>query len=212
MIKVVMIDDHKLFGDGVIKLLSDSNDINLRTCYPSYSDLKNHDSINNYKVLLLDINLNEENGIDICHRIKNENDQIKIIALTMINELSVIRKMINNGANGYLLKNVDKSELEKAIVEVYQGNQYFGKDTKQIIYKKAIPYSNNDKKVQAPTVSKREKQVLELIVEEFTTQEIADSLHISFSTVETHRRNLSIKMGARNTAGLVRIAIEYGLV
>ena len=211
MIRVTIIDDHRLFAEGVMKLLSDLPDINIIKCFESYRELSSKDDLGNYDVLLLDINLDTESGIEICKKIKKENETIKIIALTMINELSVIRKMINSGADGYLLKNVDKEELANAILEVYSGNQYLGKNTSQIVYDKIIGGKEKNSPKVIPSISRREKEVLELIVEEFTTQEIADTLHIGFSTVESHRRNLSIKLGARNTAGLVRIALEFGL-
>lgn len=212
MIRVTIIDDHLLFAEGVIRLLSDLPDISITSCFKSYRELSENDDLKNFDVLLLDINLDTESGIDICKKIKLKSKRIKIIALTMINELSVIRKMINSGADGYLLKNVDKTELSIAIHDVYSGKHYFGKNTSHIIYNKIISDQDNNSLDIIPSISRREKEVLELIVQEFTTQEIADALHIGFSTVETHRRNLSVKLGARNTAGLVRIALEYGLV
>lgn len=212
MIRVTIIDDHRLFSEGVIKLLNDAPDIIVNECYDSYAEFSKNDNLSNYDVLLLDINLDTESGIEICKEIKAVNKRIKIIALTMINELSVIRKMINSGADGYLLKNVDKKELAFAIHEVNNGNQYLGKNTSHIVYDKILSDKAKNPSFDKPSISRREKEVLELIVEEFTTQEIADALHIGFSTVETHRRNLSVKLGARNTAGLVRIALEFGLV
>ncbi len=212
MIRVTIIDDHQLFAEGVIQLLNDVPSIQMDTFYHSYDQFTQKDQLEHYDVMLLDINLDTENGIEICQKIKAKDSAIKIIALTMINEMSVIRKMINSGADGYLLKNVDKNELEKAIREVHQGNQYLGKNTSHIVYNQIRSTKERTPVKLLPSLSRREKEVLALIVEEYTTQEIADTLHIGFSTVETHRRNLSIKLGARNTAGLVRIAIENGII
>jgi DNA-binding NarL/FixJ family response regulator len=212
MIRVTIIDDHHLFAEGVIKLLNDVHNIHMDKAFCSFNQFCETEQLTDFDVMLLDINLDTESGLDICHSIKEKDTRIKIIALTMINEMSVIRKMINHGADGYLLKNVDKPELIKAIKEVYKGNQYLGKNTSHIVFNKISNQQKRQPKYTIPTLSRREKEVLELIVEEFTTQEIADTLFIGFSTVETHRRNLSIKLGARNTAGLVRIALEYGLL
>jgi DNA-binding NarL/FixJ family response regulator len=212
MIRATIIDDHQLFAEGVQQLLKDASGIRIDTSYRSFEHFTEVDDLANYEVLLLDINLDGENGIDVCSKIRAMDQNIKIIALTMINDLSVIREMINSGANGYLLKNVDKSELEKAIRKVSSGEQYLGRSTSQIAYDQVFRSRKKQRRKLLPSISRREKQVLELIVQEFTTQEIADTLFISFSTVETHRRNLSIKLGARNSAGLVRIAIENGLV
>lgn len=211
MIRLAIVDDHHLFSTGVIKLLENIDGIQIIESYKSYHELKNLTNPGKYDIILLDINLGVESGIDVCHEIKKEYPIVKIIALTMINELSVIRKMINSGVDGYLLKNVDKDELLKAIFEVYKGEQYWGSNTSHKIYNRFLKEKGNDKKI-LPSLSRREKEVLELIIEEYTTQEIAETLHISFSTVETHRRNLSIKLGARNTAGLVRIALEHKLI
>ena len=211
MIRLAIIDDHHLFSAGLRKLLENTGSINMIKAFISYSELKNLSSLDQFDIVLLDINLGSENGIEVCGQIKVEKPDIKIIALTMINELSVIRKMINNGVDGYLLKNVDKEELINAIIEVNKGNQYWGSNTSHKIYNRFLQ-EKVENKTSLPTLSRREKEVLELIIEEYTTQEIAETLHIGFSTVETHRRNLSIKLGARNTAGLVRIALENKLI
>ena len=127
MIRVTIIDDHRLFAEGVIKLLNDASDIKIDNSFESYAELMNKSQLSEYDVLLLDINLDSESGIEICRNLKAKKTNLKIIALTMINELSVIRKMINNGADGYLLKNVDKEELSTAIRKVHNGEQYLGK-------------------------------------------------------------------------------------
>ncbi len=211
MIKLAIIDDHQLFSQGVTNLLKEVKNILLDKSFSSYSQFQETEKLADYDIILLDINLENENGLDVCEKIKKENEQIKIIALTMINEFSVIRKMINNGADGYLLKNVDKEELISAIETVHSGKHYFGKSTMKLLSHNTTMKSESHTTHKIPVLSRREKEVLTLIIDEYTTQEIADSLGIKFSTVETHRRNLSIKLGARNIAGLVRIAIENDL-
>lgn len=163
-------------------------------------------------VILLDINMPELNGIDACKKITKLGLTSKVIAITMHKESSLIRQMLNNGAKGYVLKNAGKKELVEAIKSVFEGKTYLDETSKEIV----LNMMTNDKKIKEtsslfPKLSRREKEVLQLILEEHTTQEIADKLFISFGTVETHRRNMLIKTGTRNTAGLVKVAMEYSL-
>ena len=119
--------------------------------------------------------------------------------------------MLNNGAKGYVLKNAGQDEVIDAIKTVNEGKMYLDDTVNEIVLNSVL--KNGSEKVTSPfpTLSRREKDVLKLILDECTTQEIADKLFISFGTVETHRRNMLIKTGARNAAGLVRTAIEYDL-
>ncbi len=120
--------------------------------------------------------------------------------------------MLQNGAQGYVLKNAGQDEVIEAIKTVYQGNKYLDDTVNEIVLNSVLKSETEKTTTPFPTLSRREKDVLRLILEECTTQEIADKLFISFGTVETHRRNMLIKTGARNTAGLVRTAIEYNLL
>ena len=131
----------------------------------------------------------------------------------MHKESSLIKLMLSKGAKGYVLKNATSEELVTAIKTVYDGKMYLD-DTANEIVINTMTNSNKKKNQQQspfPKLSRREKEVLQLILNEHTTQEIADKLFISFGTVETHRRNMLIKTGTRNTAGLVRVALEYEL-
>ncbi|NNF34922.1 MAG: response regulator transcription factor [Saprospiraceae bacterium] len=213
MIKVTVIDDHNLFADGVKKLLEGNQHIECLDTFNSFRSFISSGRKKEYDVILLDINLDDENGIDVCASLKRLHPGVKVIALTMISEVSVIQKMINNGADGYLLKNVDQEELVESISIVMKDEMYLTSKIKNIIGNaSSIEVSEKENDRLLPTLSRREKQVLVLIIKEFTTQEIADHLKIGFSTVETHRRNIGIKLGARNTAGIVRIALENKLI
>jgi DNA-binding NarL/FixJ family response regulator len=163
-------------------------------------------------VVLLDINMPGINGIETCKALMKQMPELKIIAISMHKESSLIKLMLSNGAKGYVLKNAGKQELIDAIETVYKGGMYLDETVNEIVVQSVANSSRQKETSPFPTLSKREKEILGLILEEHTTQEIADLLHISFGTVETHRRNMLIKTGARNTAGLVRIALEYELV
>lgn len=160
--------------------------------------------------MLLDINLPDYNGIDLCKTLCKENPKLLIIALTNFNETAFVKNIIRNGANGYLLKNTDRNELERAIKKVFNGEQYLQKSIQQKLLNESI--GNTTRKTFIPKLTRREQEILNLIAEEFTTSEIAEKLFISVKTVETHRAHLIQKLEVRNTAGLVRIAIEKGLL
>tara|TARA_R100001230_G_C5580269_1_gene99422 strand:+ start:62 stop:670 length:609 start_codon:yes stop_codon:yes gene_type:complete len=162
-------------------------------------------------VVLLDINMPGMNGIETCKELLKLNPDLKIVAISMHKESSLIKLMLNNGAKGYVLKNAGQDEVIDAIKTVNEGKMYLDDTVNEIVLNSVL--KNRSEKVTSPfpTLSRREKDVLKLILDECTTQEIADKLFISFGTVETHRRNMLIKTGARNTAGLVRTAIEYDL-
>jgi len=163
-------------------------------------------------VLLLDINMPEMDGLECCRLMKERHPQVKVLVLSMMRELSLVKAMLKQGAFGFLLKNAGKDEVLEAIRKVAEGKQAFSEDVLESLMSS---FSNKPTKPSAspfPTISRREKQVLQLIVDEKTTSEIAEELFISFGTVETHRRNLLLKLNARNTAGLVKSALEFDLL
>lgn len=215
MIKVLIADDHTMFADGIESILRTEPDIEVvGKCYDGQSIFRALRA-NPIDVLLLDINLPDMSGIDICHRMTGEFPLTKVIGLTMHNDESFITALIQNGAMGYVLKNTGKTELVDAIKRVAEGKSYFSDEVTQTIMRGlATTAKAKDQAEQnpPPIISRREKEVLSLIVQEYTTTEIADALNISLKTVESHRRSLLTKLNVRNTAGLVRVAVEYDLV
>lgn len=208
-IRILIVDDHQLVLDGLQLMLSGAEDMDCiavaRHGKGALAQLQKHE----IDLILLDINMPEMNGVEVCREIRKTNSTVRILALSMLREASLIREIIEQGANGYLLKNAGQDELLLAIREVMGGRAYLSADVGQLLSKtEAEPKPTSP----FPRLSRREKQVLQLIVEEYTTGEIADQLSIGFGTVETHRRNLLAKLGARNTAGLVRTALEYQLL
>lgn len=214
MTKILIADDHAMFADGISSILNTEKNINVvGQCLngPSVIDYLKENDVD---ILLLDVNLPGMSGIDVCKHVTANYPNTKVIAISMFNEESFVSEILNNGAKGYVLKNTGRQELLKAINTVLSGKSYFSDDVTQTIMKGLMNQrtGSTPTKKELPKISRREKEVLELIVQEHTTQEIANKLFISLKTVESHRSNLLAKMNARNTAGLVRIAMENNLI
>ncbi len=210
MIRVLIADDHKMFVDGIESILKPEDGIEVvAKCYNG-GQVEKLVEEHNVDLLLLDVNLPGMNGIEVCKRMQELKSEVKIIAISMFNEESYVSEILSNGASGYVLKNTGREELLKAVKNVHAGLSYFSEEVKATIMKGLMGQNKKKESAKAffPKVSKREKEVLALIIDEHTTQEIANKLFISLKTVESHRSSLLNKLNARNTAGLVRIAIE----
>lgn len=210
MIRVCITDDHQLVLEGLALLLNGQENITITRLCNSAAALFDFLESDSADVILLDINMPDMNGIEACKIVKKKYPGIKIIGLSMIAENNLIRLMLKNGADGYLHKNAGKAEIIQAIQDVSEGKRFLSGEVTDIL----IGNTDTAKLANAPfpKLSSRETQILKMIVDEKTTSEISEELFISFGTVETHRRNIMIKLGAKNTAGLVRIALEYNLI
>jgi len=208
MINLLITDDHKLVVEGLELMLESVEDIHIVGKAYNGKEALAVISDNTIDVILLDLNMPVMNGLEVCKKLKKTNSDVKIIILSMMNEKKLLHKLIELGASGYLLKNSGKEELVEAIRNVNNGEKHFEKDVlMQLLTNKSI-HTNSF----IPKISKREKEILKLIMSELTSHEIGEKLFISLGTVETHRRNLINKLGVRNTAGMVKKAIEYSLV
>ena len=213
-LKILIVDDHKIVRDGIKSMLANSPEIQiLGEASNGKEAIEFIDtSTKETNLVLMDINMPEMNGIQATKQIKKNSSDIKILALTMLNEQQHIRKMIEAGASGYILKSSSQEELIEAIKKISRGHHHFSEEAAQSILQDLVnpelTKKASDIHIQ---ITDRERDVLQLIVEEYTNQEIADKLFISVRTVDAHRRNLLQKIGAKNTAGLVRYAIEKNL-
>lgn len=208
-INVFIVDDHQVVLDGLSSILSRFEDVNLMGQAMNGLDALEFLGKNNVDVAIIDINLPGMDGVDLCKAIKTNHPDYKVLALTTFNEVSFITRIMKCGASGYLLKNTSGEELIEAIRKAHAGEQYLSKEVQATLIS-----SSFGKKEESfiPKLTRREKEVLKLIIDEMTTKEIAEKLFISVATVETHRLHLLNKLGARNTAGLVKTAIQKGLI
>lgn len=210
-IKVLIADDHKIFRDGIRSILEKETDIDV--VGEAANGLEVLEKIKNLtvNVLILDIDIGEPGGIEITGRVSAQYPEVKILILSMIGLHDFVIQALEKGAIGYLLKNTGKDEVLTAIRSVAKGDSYFNKEVSAILIEQLNrPRSSKNRTGDIP-LTPREIEVLQLIAQEFSNQEIAEKLFISIRTVDTHRRNMLEKLGARNTAGLVKYAIRKGL-
>ncbi len=212
MIKVIVVDDHKVFSDGIISILNEVEDITINHSASNAKELIKLLEIHPIDVILMDITLGKESGLDLTTTVKRLYPNIKVLILSMHSDRAYILKAIESGASGYLLKEIGGNEMVKAIREVYNGGTYYSQKISNILINHLTDtkltvnnYFNNQ-------LTPREKEVIILICKEYTNQEIAKELFISIRTVDTHRRNLLEKLKVKNTVGLVKYAIKVGLV
>jgi DNA-binding NarL/FixJ family response regulator len=203
-IKVFITDDHYMIVEGIRSLLQNESGIewvghamNAASCM-AFLQQEQPD------VILMDINLPDKSGIDLCKEVKAKYSSIRILGLSSFNQQSFIQKMMENGASGYVLKNATREELTEAIEAVMEGRKFLSLEAAATMKK------NEDSKI--PVITRREKEVLLLIAEGLTNHEIADKLFVSVTTVDSHRKNLLSKFEVKNTASLVRLAAQFGFI
>lgn len=204
MSEILIVEDHPVVAEGLQKLLAE-NKICTK-CPVAGTGKECLDILKNYTpgLIFLDINLPDVSGIDLCKTILKEYKGIKIIALSSFGSRSFIEKIMENGASGYLVKNSDSEEILAAINAVSNGEKYFCSTSKNILKNKADD--------GVPILTRREQEVLKLISDGLTNNEIAEKMFISHLTVDSHRKNLLTKLGAKNTASLVKIAMLHNLI
>lgn len=201
---LLIADDHQLFREGILDLFSKHKKIS--HILEANNGQEAIDSVQNNEIdiILMDISMPIINGMDATITIKEKYPDIKIVMLTMHDTQNYIKKLLQIGVDGYLLKTTSSEELKLAIDTVINGQKYYGTAVQSTF----INSFNSDTLVQEINLTKREKEILILICNELNTNEIAEKLFISSYTVESHRKNLLAKTGSKNVAGLVRFAIQ----
>jgi DNA-binding NarL/FixJ family response regulator len=208
MTRLLLADDHQILLDGFVSILQDVDDMHVVATASngkSVLDLLEEHAVD---VVLLDINMPEMNGVETCKKITNKYPETKVIALSMHKRPSFIKRMMQYGARGYILKDDDSAEIIKGIRQVVSGKKYFSLRVQDLV----LEMNLEKRKSEGTEISEREVEVLRLISQGLTNQEIAEKLFLSFHTADSHRRNLVEKLGARNTADLVRIGLERGYI
>ena len=211
MTEIILIDDHKIVRDGIRMLLESSENNKIIGEYDSYTQFMDSQSIRIPDIYILDISMPDINGIEASKIIKSENPHVKIIILSMYNNEEFVLKAISAGANAYLPKNISKRELLNAVEKVANGEEYFAEEIQKIIIKSMMQKSNSQNVSKLELLSKREVELLKLIVEGKTNKEIADELFISVRTVESHKNHIMVKLELKNQVELIKFAIKEGI-
>lgn len=210
IIKIAITDDHEMVLQGVTTMMENTSEVCFVGSYRTAEETLGNIGKDMPDVLLLDLNLPDQNGIDLAKILLKKYSDLKIIALTNFESISLVKRSLKVGFHGYLLKNTDKMELMKALKTVLSGEVFITND----IHKRLLSQTNeklNDNGLN-PNLTRREYDVLKAIYEELTTQQISEKLFISPKTVETHRMNLMSKLGAKNSVGIIKIALEKQLL
>ncbi len=210
-INILLVDDHQLVIDGLKSMLSEGKQLQV-----SGEALNGQDAIDvisanpdKFQLVITDISMPLMGGVELCKLIKQQFPHIKVLMLSMHNSISIIKDSLTAEADGYMLKNTGQEEFLKGIDRIIGDGTYFSQDILPIIlnqFQKEKPLLNKS------SLTQREKEVLELIVQEFTSKEIAEKLNISKQTVDTHRINIMQKTDCKSLVGLIKYAIQAGFV
>jgi two-component system, NarL family, nitrate/nitrite response regulator NarL len=204
-INILLVDDHSMVIEGMKSILAQIPLVQVKAtagnAFEAIAALRE----NNIAVAFVDINLPDISGIELCAKIKKEFPYVHVLGLSTFKQRSYVSQMIANGASGYLIKSAAKEEIAQAINDVLAGKMYFSTDINNT---KAETITEDE----APTLTRREKEILKLIAEGLTTNDIAQKIFVSPYTVDTHRKNLLSKFEVSNTALLIKTAATFGLL
>lgn len=209
MLRIAIVDDHTLFRKSLKLLISSFKNMEVVSEASNGIELLEKLKTVTVDILLLDLQMPEMDGFETCDKINELYPNIKILILTLINEEDTIRKMMNTSVNGYLTKNTNPYELEKAIWELEDNGFYFEKSLTDVI-KNIL---KNQPKTEVPnSITEREMEIIQLTLKELSGKEIADKLGISLKTVEVHKRNMMEKTHAKNFIGVITYCLLNELI
>lgn len=214
MIKLCLVDDHELLLKGLATIIDTQEDFSvIKTCQSGNELLNWLAQTTEIDVLILDVNLPDFDTEELLIKIRKINPKIPILYLTILRGSRMFHKLRKHSFQGYLLKDTSYDILFDAIRAISNGGFYYSDDIDLNFSKdESIHESSYINKSSAVVLSNREKQILKLICEEYSSSQIAEKLFVSVSTVDTHRQNMMIKLGVNNTVGLVKYAFTYDLI
>lgn len=213
-ISVLVIDDHQLIIDGLKLIFEVEQNIVFAGGANNMEEALNFLSKNQVDVVLADISMPGHSGIEVTKKIKEIYPEIQVLALTMHEDIAMISAMIEAGASGYLLKRANMNEVVEAIHTVAKKKKYLGGEVQAILMDDLIHREPTEATAKSETgeLTRREKEILNLVAKEFNNEEIANKLFISERTVETHRRNIFTKTNTKSIVGLIKYALRTGLI
>lgn len=211
MIRILIVDDHPLVIDGIKTMLKNETYLHIeaiaKTAKAALAFLDDDISVD---IILLDINLPDIDGLRLCELIREKNKTVKIVGLSYVNEAGITTQLIKKGANGYLLKSMEREELIDAINQVMDGSIYMSKAANEKILQQLQSFDLPQN--GTPALTRREKEILQLLSEGLTSNEIANRLFLSNYTIDTHRKNMLQKFNVHNTQSLMKVVRELGII
>lgn len=213
-VKVILADDHQMFLDGLASLLAQLQDVEVIATANSGKEVMEKLTGLSPDLVIVDINMPVMNGLETTRKIKEKHPHIKVLGLTMENDLQLVTGMLEAGASGYILKNTGKTELELALRQVMKGEPYLSQTISNQLAQNLLRNFQQKNEVEDPlkSLTERELEILKLIALEHSNSEIADLLFISPKTVETHRKNLMRKIEVKNSLGVYKFAVKHKLL
>lgn len=213
-IKVSIVDDHPMVISGLTNMLQPFKNIKVVSHFFNGKDLMDGLAQHLPDVILMDIMMPGIQGPDLVRQVKALYPHIKVLAVTSLDTPGQIRNMMQCGCSGYLLKNTDQNILIEAIEKTFAGEEFIEPALKEQLVQSVLRFkekSEPNKHTNKVVLTRREKEILQLIIQENSNQQIADKLFVSLRTVENHRFNLQQKLQVKNMIGLVKVAIQMGL-
>ena len=210
-IKIILVDDHQMFRDGVKSVLSEEKNIDIIGEVGNGNDLYELLKTEQPDLIITDISMPDISGLEIAKYIAENYPGIKILILSMHSNIEFISKALSIGANGYLPKDTSMNELLEAINTIYNGENYFNKEISDTILKSIIKKSKQEVNPKIEALTKREKEIIKLVVDGFSNKEIAEKLFISIRTVDSHKTNIMQKLNLKSSVELVKYAIKNNL-
>ncbi len=209
MIKILVIDDHPLVADGIGAMVKDASDLEIIGICKTGKEALHFLETHHPEIILLDISLPDIDGLKLCEAIRSTNKEAKIIGLTSTNEAGIITGLLQRGGNGYLLKNMERTDLIDSINTVLAGKVYLSKAANDKVLEQFHRLGSTN---STPVLTRREKEILQLLSDGLNGPQIAEKLFLSPLTVETHRKNMFKKFHATSLQMLLRIAREYRIL
>lgn len=210
MRKIVLIDDHRLFRIAILNILQKEGDLEIMEEFSNYHDALAGAAKNLPEVYLIDLKLGDDSGFEFIQKMRIKFPDVKLMILTMYKEEFYLIQAINFDIDGYIHKDADPIELVSGIRKVLNNEKFYSREISNILINKV--YSQVNKIGETPTLSSREKEIIKYIADGLSSKEISKILFLSVRTIETHRSRILKKLGLKNTAELVKLAINENII
>ncbi len=209
--KALLVDDHPVFLDGLTSILNDCDEIEILNTVTSAEEALQYLENESLSLVITDINLPGMSGIELIKKIKEINPNLPVLVLSMFLGRELVKEILSVEAEGYLSKKINKNELHDAVKRIIHGGTYYSNEITSVMMD-LISNKKSGRILLKHELTHREREILQLICQEYSSKEIANKLFISITTVDSHRRSMFKKTGAKSVIGLIRYAVENNLV